>query len=157
MEHFRREVSNVGGSNYVGSDKIRNELLGRANDSIVEMFPGYDVRPRTIGTADYEQLEREIRRMINDPKIPQNSEMVIATKVYLESLDVFRSKLQVKLNSPDVSDKNYSGYEARRALEEKAKELYTRYPQFYFIYNDIFRPQLQENVSKLLQEGAGLP
>tara|TARA_R100001086_G_scaffold146309_1_gene77390 strand:- start:5811 stop:12191 length:6381 start_codon:yes stop_codon:yes gene_type:complete len=157
MENFRREVSNVGGSNYVGSDKIRNELLGRANDSIVEMFPGYDVRPRTIGTADYEQLEREIRRMINDPQIPQNSEMVIATKVYLESLDVFRSKLQVKLNSPDVSDKNYFGYEARRALEEKAKELYTRYPQFYFIYNDIFRPQLQENVSKLLQEGAGLP
>ena len=65
--------------------------------------------------------------------------------------------LMKKEGSPNVSDKNYFGYEARRALEEKARELYTKYPEFYYVYNDIFRPQLQENVSKLLQEGAGLP
>jgi hypothetical protein len=121
------------------------------------MFPGYDVMPRTIGTADYDQMERELIRMIQDPNIPQNLEVVVATKIYIQSLNTFRKGLMKKTGSPNVSDKNYFGYEARRALEEKARELYTAYPEFYFVYNDVFRPQLQENVSKLLQEGAGLP
>ena len=157
MENIRRAVSTPGQRGYIGSDKVRNEILGRANDSIVEMFPGYDVMPRTIGTADYEQLEREIIRMVNDPNIPQDAEVVIASKIYLESLEVYRQGLMKKSGSPNVSDKNYFGYEARRALEEKARELYTEYPEWYFLWNDVFRPQLQENVSKLLQEGAGLP
>lgn len=157
MENLRRAVSTPGQRGYIGSDKIRNEILGRANDSIVEMFPGYDVMPRTIGTADYDQMERELIRMIQDPNIPQNLEVVVATKIYIQSLNTFRKGLMKKTGSPNVSDKNYFGYEARRALEEKARELYTAYPEFYFVYNDVFRPQLQENVSKLLQEGAGLP
>ena len=63
MENLRRAVSTPGQRGYIGSDKIRNEILGRANDSIVEMFPGYDVMPRTIGTADYDQMERELIRI----------------------------------------------------------------------------------------------
>ncbi len=157
IENLRRNVSTPGQRGYIQSDKVRNEVLSRANRQMVEIFPGYDVMPRTIGTADYDQLERELIRMIEDPNIPQDYEVVLATKIYIESLNTFRQGLMKKQGSPNVSDKNYFGYEARRALEEKARELYTRYPEFYYVYNDIFRPQLQENVSKLLQEGAGLP
>ena len=159
MENFRRAISDPSNTRqYIASSKLRDEMIFRANKSLEEIFPGYGVKPRTASPTDYESLEKQLRKMVRDPNIyKENREFVETTNIYLASLDAMRSSLESKTGTRSKVETNFFSYTQRQALENKAKELYTQYPQWIYIWEDVFRPQLQEDQSKLLLGGSNLP
>jgi hypothetical protein len=159
MENFRRAISDPSNTRqYIASSKLRDEMIFRANKSLEEIFPGYGVKPRTASPTDYESLEKQLRKMIFDPNIyKEHREFVETTNIYLASLDAMRSSLESKTGTRSKVETNFFSYTQRQALENKAKELYTQYPQWIYIWEDVFRPQLQEDQSKLLLGGSNLP
>ena len=97
--------------------------------------------------------------MVSDPKVSKEyPDFVEATNSYFKSLDEQRFSLQRKMGQRQVSvETNTFSYIQRQELEVKAKEIYTQYPEWIYIWEDVFRPQLQDDQSKLLLGGSNLP
>jgi len=155
MENFRRNISTPGSVDYVASAKVRNEMLFRMNGVLRETFPGYDIQPRTPGPTDLDTQIRQLREgaMREDMK---DNPVAKALNIYFQSYDNFEEILQKQAGSLQVSPKRLTGYYVRETFRKHAEELYTKYPEFYYVWQDILSKQIEENLVKLLEEGANL-
>jgi len=49
-----------------------------------------------------------------------------------------------------------SAYYVRESFRKHAEELYTKYPEFYYVWQDVLSKQIEEDLIKLLIEGANI-
>ena len=155
MEKRRRDLSTPGSVDYVPNVKVRNEMLFRYNEVLRDFLPGYDIQPRTPGPTDLDNQIRQLRTaMLRDDV--KDTDTAKGLQIYFESYDNYISVLQRYAGKLQVSPKRLSAYYAREQLRNHAEEIYTLYPEFYYVWNDILSKQLEESLVKLLEEGAGL-
>lgn len=155
MEKRRRDLSTPGSVDYIPNNRVRNEMLFRYNEVLRDFLPGYDIQPRTPGPTDLDNQVRQLRKgMVREDL--QDTDTAKALQIYFQSYDNYISVLQRYAGKLQVSPKRLSAYYAREQLRQHAEELYTKYPEFYYVWNDILSKQLEESLVKLLEEGAGL-
>lgn len=155
MENYRRAVSDPSSVDYIASVKVRNESMFRMNTYLRDAFPGYDVQPRTPGPTDMDTQIRQLREGMSREDMKDN-DVAKALRIYFESYDNFEQVLQVQARRLQVSPKKLNAYYVRETFRKHAEELYTKYPEFYYVWQDILSKQIEENLVKLLEEGANL-
>lgn len=155
MEQMRRSLSTPGSADYVPVAKVRNEMLFRYNETLKEYFPGFDIQPRTPGPTDLDEQLRQLRVGAARADLKDNA-VAKALNIYFESYDNYVEVLQRDKRQLQVNPKGGKGYYVREQFRQHAEELYTAYPEFYYVWNDILSKQLNETLSKLLEEGATL-
>ena len=155
MEKKRRELTDPSSDNYVASVKVRNEMLYQINEALREVFPGYDIQPRTPGPTDMDNIIRQLREGAARPDM-QDNDVAKALNIYFQSYDNFVEILQVQARQLQVSPKRLTSYYVRETFRKHAEELYTKYPEFYYVWQDILSKQIEEDLIKLLGEGANI-
>jgi len=76
--------------------------------------------------------------------------------LYFESYDNFERVLKIQAGSPRVSPKRLTAFYVREEFRKHAEDLYTKYPEFYYVWQDILSKQIEEDLIKLIEEGANL-
>tara|TARA_R100001510_G_scaffold1261_1_gene1003 strand:- start:4839 stop:10931 length:6093 start_codon:yes stop_codon:yes gene_type:complete len=155
MEKKRRELTDPMSDNYIASKKVRNEMLYRFNEALREVFPGYDIQPRTPGPTDMDNVLRQLREGANRDDMKDN-DVAKALKIYFESYDNFEKILKIQAGSPRVSPKRLTAFYVREEFRKHAEDLYTKYPEFYYVWQDILSKQIEEDLIKLIEEGVNL-
>ena len=86
----------------------------------------------------------------------QDNDVAKALNIYFQSYDNFVEILQVQARQLQVSPKRLTSYYVRETFRKHAEELYTKYPEFYYVWQDILSKQIEEDLIKLLGEGANI-
>ena len=155
MEKKRRDLSDPTSADYVASSKVRNEMLFLENEATRQSHPGYDIQPRTPGPTDMDNVIRQLREGANRSDM-QDNPVAQALRIYFKSFDTFEEVLQRQAGSLRVSPKRLSAYYVRESFRKHAEELYTKYPEFYYVWQDVLSKQIEEDLIKLLIEGANI-
>ena len=155
MENYRRSVSTPGSVDYIASTKVRNESMFRMNEYLREAFPGYDIQPKTPGPTDMDTQIRQLREGAARADM-QDNDVAKALNIYFQSYDNFEEILQKQAGRLQVTPKRLTSYYVRETFRKHAEDLYTQYPEFYYVWQDILSKQIEENLVKLLEEGANL-
>ena len=98
---------------------------------------------------------RQLREGANRSDM-QDNPVAQALRIYFKSFDTFEEVLQRQAGSLRVSPKRLSAYYVRESFRKHAEELYTKYPEFYYVWQDVLSKQIEEDLIKLLIEGANI-
>ena len=96
-------------------------------------YSGYDIQPRTPGPTDMDNI-MTVKRGVQD-LICKIITLLRPKNIYFQSYDNFEEILQVQARQLQVSPKRLH-LTMLETFRKHAEELYTKYPEFYYVWQD---------------------
>jgi hypothetical protein len=131
------------------------EMLTALRNQLRQEYPGYGVNSSVPTAIDVEAKIREFEDMIAQDgatkvKLPNGKSVAVqdlpavqGAIIYMDERNRILSEARLVLGS-NVSLQREQLDGARAALRQLSQELFAQYPDFYYIYLDLFKYEVEE-------------